>query len=63
MNHHDALKEHLNEIALEDDIAPFALHIEQLNSIYGIGTTLSCAIIAEIGTDMKQFKAAEHICW
>lgn len=30
---------------------------EQLSSIYGINTTSSCAIIAEIGTDMSQFKA------
>lgn len=33
-----------------------------LNTIYGISTTASCAIIAEIGTDMKPFKTAEHIC-
>lgn len=28
----------------------------------GISTTASCAIIAEIGIDMKPFKTAEHIC-
>ena len=33
-----------------------------MNSIYGISTTASCAIIAEIGIDMKPFKTAEHIC-
>ena len=43
-------------------MAPFALQVEQLNSIYGISTTASCAIIAEIGIDMKPFKTAEHIC-
>ena len=64
MNHYDSLKKHLREIetALEEDMAPFTLQVEQLNSIYGISTTASCAIIAEIGIDMKLFKTAEHIC-
>ena len=44
------------------DIEPFILQVQQLNSIYGISTTASCAIIAEIGVDMKPFKTAEHIC-
>lgn len=43
-------------------MAPFALQVEQLSSIYGMSTTASCAIIAEIGIDMKPFKTAEHIC-
>lgn len=50
------------ETSLEEDMAPFALQVEQLNSIYGISTTASYAIIAEIGIDMKPFKTAEHIC-
>jgi transposase len=64
MDHYDSLKEHLNEIeeALQQDMEPFISQIEQLNSIYGISTTASCAIIAEIGIDMTQFKTAEHIC-
>ena len=64
MNHYESLKEHLHEIEtdLEEDMTPFAMQIEQLNSIYGISTTASCAIIAEIGIDMKPFKTAEHIC-
>ena len=58
MTHYDSLKKHLAEIetSLEEDMAPFALQVEQLNSIYGISTTASCAIIAEIGIDMKPFK-------
>ena len=54
MNHYDSLKEHLNEIEkdLEQDIEPFILQVQQLNSIYGISTTASCAIIAEIGLFM-----------
>ena len=64
MTHYDSLKKHLTEIetSLEEDMAPFTLQVEQLNSIYGISTTASCAIIAEIGIDMKPFKTAEHIC-
>lgn len=64
MSHYDSLKEHLTEVEtnLIEDMAPFALQVEQLSSIYGISTTASCAIIAEIGIDMKPFKTAEHIC-
>ncbi len=64
MEHYDSLKGHLGEIetALKEDMAPFAVQVEQLNSIYGISTTASCAIIAEIGIDKKAFKTAEHIC-
>ena len=64
MSHYDSLKEHLAEIEknLEADMTPFALQVEQLSGIYGISTTASCAIIAEIGIDMKPFKTAEHIC-
>ena len=46
-------------------MAPFgSVQVEQLlNSIYGTeGQLLPCAIIAEIGIDMKPFKTAEHIC-
>lgn len=64
MNHYDSWKEHLNEIekALNQDMKPFSLQVEQLNSIYGISTIASCASIAEIGVDMNPFKTAEHIC-
>ncbi len=50
------------ETALKEDMRPFALQVEQLNSIYGIGNTASCAIIAEIAIDMTHFKTAKHIC-
>lgn len=64
MNHYNSLQEHFNEIEkdLEQDKELFTLQVEQLNSIYGISTTTSCAIIAEIGIDMAPFKTAEHIC-
>ena len=58
------MDEHLNEIEnhLKEDMTPFALQVEQFSSVYGISMTASCAIIAEIGIDMKPFKTAEHIC-
>ncbi len=64
MNHYDTLKAHLCEVesAIAFEMEPFALPVEQLCSIYGISTTASCSIIAEIGTDMSRFKTAEHIC-
>lgn len=60
--HYDSLKSHLSEIetALKEAMTPFSLHIEQLTSIYGIITTASFAIIAEIGTD--QNRRAQHMC-
>lgn len=64
MHHYDSLKDHLNKIEkhFEQDMEPFTLQVEQLNSIYGVSITASCAIITEIGVDMKPFKTAEHIC-
>jgi len=64
MDHYDSLKTHLSEIeaAIDEEMAPFALQVEQLSSIYGISTTASSAIISEIGLDMGRFKTAEHIC-
>lgn len=64
MEHYDSLRAHLSEVelAISTEMAPFALQVEQLSSIYGISTTASSAIIAEIGTDMSHFKTAEHIC-
>ena len=64
VNHYEMLNLHLTEVesALHQEMEPFALQVEQLNSIYGISSIASCAIIAEIGTDMSHFKTAEHIC-
>ncbi len=64
MEHFKSLESHLAEVetALKKEMAPFALHANQLSSIYGIGSIASCAIIAEIGIDMTRFKTAEHIC-
>ncbi len=63
-NHLEMLRSHLSEVeqSIKEEMEPFALQVDQLNSIYGIGTIAACAIIAEIGVDMSAFKTAEHIC-
>lgn len=64
MEHYASLNAHISQVeaAIAVEMEPFILQVEQLNSIYGIGTTASCALIAEIGIDMSRFKTAEHIC-
>lgn len=64
LGHLEMLRNHLSEVedAIQMEMEPFALQVEQLNSIYGISTIGSCAIIAEIGVDMSAFKTSEHIC-
>jgi len=48
--------------AIETEMQPFIIKINQLSSIYEVSTTAFCAIIAEIGSDMNHFKTSEHIC-
>ena len=48
--------------AMLNEASPKSVQIEQLITIPGISATASIAIIAEIGTNMKHFKTAEHIC-
>lgn len=64
MEHYDYLQFHLADIenAIEIEMQPFILQVDQLSSIYGMSTTASCSIIAEIGTDMSRFKTSEYIC-
>lgn len=64
MKHYDYLQFHLADIesAIETEMQPFTKQIDQLSSIYGVSTAVSCAIIAEIGADMSRFKTAKHIC-
>jgi len=64
LEHLETLRKHLSEVesSIQQEMEPFALQVEQLNSIYGLGYIASCAIIAEIGVDMSAFKTAEHIC-
>lgn len=60
----DDSEKHLNSVDLkiEEVLNGFSTQIKQLDGIPGINLTSSAAIIAEIGTDMKDFKTPDHIC-
>lgn len=64
MEHYDTLRFHLTEVetAMLNEASRKSVQIERLITIPGISATASIAIIAEIGTNMKHFKTAEHIC-
>ena len=56
------------EASLAEEMAPFALQVEQLISIYGINTTASCAIFARkllviIYTMLKQGTLFDESCF
>jgi len=63
MEHYDYLQFHLADIenAIKTEMQSFIIQINQLSSIYGVSTTASCTIIAEMGTNMNHFKTAQHI--
>ncbi|MCA1706773.1 MAG: IS110 family transposase, partial [Actinobacteria bacterium] len=46
---------------IEEIIAPFALAVEKLDEIPGVGTTSARVIIAEVGVDMNRFPTAAHL--
>jgi transposase len=46
---------------LEELIAPFRAATDRLDEICGVGRTATCAIIAEIGTDMGRFPTPGHL--
>jgi len=47
---------------IEEQIAPFALAVERLDEIIGIGRTAAHVIIAEVGVDMTRFPTPGHLC-
>jgi transposase len=49
------------DVAIEEMIAPFAVAVEHLDEIPGVGTTAARVIIAEIGMDMSRFPTAAHL--
>jgi transposase len=49
------------DAAIEEMVAPFALLVERLDEVPGIGRTAAAVIIAEIGTDMTRFPTAGHL--
>jgi transposase len=46
---------------IEEIIAPFALAVDRLDEIPGVGITGARVIIAEIGVDMSRFPTAAHL--
>jgi transposase len=76
MNKHqmDFLKillKHLNEseeriscidLKIEDALESFRTQLHQVDGLPGINIVAAAAIIAEIGTDMSNFKTSDHIC-
>jgi transposase len=46
---------------IEDQIAPYAHAVEQLDEIAGVGVTSAQELIAELGADMTRFPTAGHL--
>jgi transposase len=46
---------------IEDQIAPYARAVEQLDEITGVGVTSAQELIAELGVDMARFATAGHL--
>jgi len=46
---------------IEEQIAPYARAVEQLDEIAGVGITSAQELIAEIGVDMSRFRTAGHL--
>ncbi len=49
------------ESKIEEMVAPFALAVDKLDEIPGIGATGACVILAEIGVEMSRFPTAAHL--
>lgn len=46
----------------DPNVVPFRLAVSLLSTIPGIGVVAAQCILAEIGTDMRQFPSARHLC-
>jgi transposase len=59
----DGLTARIEEVAarIEQQIAPYARAVEQLDEIAGVGITSAQELIAEIGVDMSRFPTAGHL--
>ena len=49
------------EATIVEMVAPFALAVERLDEIPGVGATAACIILAEIGVDMSRFPTPAHL--
>jgi transposase len=61
--HIDALNADIAELEdhIEEMVAPFAMAVERLDEIPGLGPVAACAALAEIGLDMTRFPTAGHL--
>jgi transposase len=50
------------EARIEELVVPFAMAVDRLDEITGIGRATAHVIIAEIGVDMTRFPTAGHLC-
>ena len=59
----DGLTARIGEVTarIEEQIAPYARAVEQLDQIAGAGITSAQELIAEIGVDMSRFPTAGHL--
>jgi transposase len=46
---------------IDQEIAPFAATVDQLDEISGVGRTAAHVLIAEIGVDMRRFPTPAHL--
>jgi transposase len=59
----DGLTARVEEVTarIQEQIAPYARAVEQLDEIAGVGITSAQELIAEIGVDMSRFRTAGHL--
>jgi transposase len=59
----DALDADIAELesTIEELVAPFAVAVDRLDEIPGVGVTAAQVIIAEVGVDMSRFPTAAHL--
>ncbi len=59
----DGLTTRIEEVTvrIEEQVAPYARAVEQLDEIAGVGITSAQELIAEIGIDMSRFPTAGHL--
>jgi transposase len=59
----DALDADIAELesTIEELVAPFAVAVDKLDEIPGVGVTAAQVIIAEVGVDMSRFPTAAHL--
>jgi transposase len=59
----DGLTARIEEVTvrIEEQVAPYARAVEQLDEIAGVGVTSAQELIAELGIDMTRFPTAGHL--